>query len=128
MNLPPCTHCAGTGKGPPPGAELRRLREEWPGKPSIASVARALEVSTSFLSEIERGKKPAPWRVVTHYYAENWFWTYAGMEILPGRYQMSPAQYPDAAFVVQAGSTDFGWGETEALARDDAIRRYKERR
>ncbi len=130
MNLPPCPRCAGTGQGPPPGAELRRLREESTGKPSIGSYARALDVSTSFLSEIERGKKPAPQRVVSHYYAEDWFADYAetaGMEILPGQHSHDPTRR-HVSFVAQAGSTDFGWGETESDAHDDAVRRYKEHR
>lgn len=127
MNLPPCTHCAGTGQGPPPGAELRRLRESLDPMPSIGCYARALGVSTSFLSEVERGKKPAPRQAVEHYFAEDWFRRYPGMAIRPGREALRPDGH-DRAFVALAGSTDFGWGDTETEARDDAIRRYKERR
>lgn len=67
MTLPPCTHCAGTGQGPPPGAELRRLREAATPSASCAAVARAVGKTPSFVAEVERGKKPAPPYLAKYY-------------------------------------------------------------
>ena len=67
MTLPPCVHCSGTGQGPPPGAELRRLRQAATPTVSCAAVGRAVGKTPSFVAEVERGKKPAPPYLAKYY-------------------------------------------------------------